>query len=96
MSDTPETDRIAIAACDDTGGLCRPEILWDALERLERQRNDARELARELRELASGLRIHLMNLVDHEPCKCCYDDQAETDWAEAKSLLDKAKELLCN
>lgn len=40
---TPETDRIARAACDDKGMLCRPQLLWDALERLERERDEARE-----------------------------------------------------
>ena len=40
---TPETDRIARAACDDKGMLCRPQLLWDALGRLERERDEARE-----------------------------------------------------
>jgi hypothetical protein len=37
MSDTPRTDSIARDACDDTGCLCRPELLWEGLKRLERE-----------------------------------------------------------
>lgn len=42
-TDTPETDALAKAACDDTGTLCRPEILWDAIERFERQRDELQQ-----------------------------------------------------
>jgi geranylgeranyl pyrophosphate synthase len=54
---------------------------------LKKERDEARELARELRG-------HLQNLVDHEACNCCHDDEADADWLSAKSALTKAKEVL--
>lgn len=40
---TPITDAVARAACDDTGCLCRPEILWDSHSDLERQLAEAKQ-----------------------------------------------------
>jgi len=34
-SSTPRTDAIGRAACDHTGGLCRPELLWEGLVKFE-------------------------------------------------------------
>jgi hypothetical protein len=51
------------------------------------ERDEARDLARELRG-------HLQNLVDHGVCNCCHDDEADEDWLSAKSALTKAKEVL--
>jgi hypothetical protein len=48
------------------------------------ERDEARELARELRG-------HLQNLVDHGVCNCCHDDEADDDWSSAKSALTKAQ-----
>lgn len=77
------------------------EMLWSAYDKgecgtayLKNKMADMETERDEVRELARKMRVHLMNLVDHEPCKCCYDDEAETDWVEAKSLLTKAKEVL--
>ena len=83
MSDrpTPETDYEQKIDNGDTVPL------FEFARRLERERDEARELARQMR-------VHLMNLVDYEPCGCCHNDDAETDWAEAKLLIAKAKEVL--
>jgi len=48
------------------------------------ERDEARELARELRR-------HLQNLVDHQVCNCCHDDEADDDWLSAGSALTKAQ-----
>lgn len=41
------TDTIARESCDDTGILCRPEVIWDGLKRMERR---VQRLERELAE----------------------------------------------
>jgi len=42
MSDTPETDAIERAATDDTGAVTRMEPIWEGLQKLERERDEAR------------------------------------------------------
>ena len=49
MSNTPRTDAIQKSACDDTGRLCRPELLWSGLEQFELELTAAREEIRVLR-----------------------------------------------
>ena len=80
---TPETDANESITCKE-GDPC---IAPDFARQLERERDEARELARELRG-------HLQNLVDHEVCNCCHDDEADADWLSAESALTKTKEVL--
>jgi len=39
---TPETDAIEQAATDDTGAVTRMEPIWEGLQKLERERDEAR------------------------------------------------------
>lgn len=41
---TPETRKAELASLDDTGCVTRMEIIWETMERLERERDEAREL----------------------------------------------------
>jgi hypothetical protein len=46
-ADTPITNAIELAATDDTGCVCRMELIWEGLEKLERENARLRaELAR--------------------------------------------------
>ena len=45
---TPETRKAELASVDDTGCVTRMEIIWETKERLERERDEAREKLRDL------------------------------------------------
>ena len=89
-----ELERQRDEARDQLTRICREGFGYQDTVSLEPCADYVLRKLKEERELARELRVHLMNLVDQEPCKCCYDDEAETDWVEAKSLLTKAKEVL--
>lgn len=40
---TPETRKAELASLDGTGCVTRMEIIWETMERLERERDEARE-----------------------------------------------------
>lgn len=86
---TPETDRIARAACDDKGMLCRPQLLWDALERLERDPAEAREQLR----AESNLAYERTRLYHDE-----WNKNAEliNELAVERALADRLGEALAN
>ena len=80
---TPETDRIARAACDDKGMLCRPQLLWDALERLERERDDAREELADWALIAEAVHSDRRN---ERHCVCATVYRKERDDALADAV----------
>lgn len=51
---TPETRKAEQASLDDTGCVTRMEIIWETMERLERERDEAREELEDWRNAAKG------------------------------------------
>lgn len=86
-TDTPETDALAKAwqDWDSSSNGEMPQTYRELSRELERQRNEARKLARELRDALFGLT---------EECLLLGFSQDWDTYTEAQAVLIKAKEAL--
>lgn len=93
MSDrpTPETDALA----DSRIGMWQYHLPADFARKMERQRDEARELARELRDALSVTLPHLEYIVFHnESLNGRESPMDRADLRVVQSALTKAKEVL--
>jgi hypothetical protein len=84
---TPEVDALAVVCYDEGGidgslGFCALPL--NDARKLERQRDEARELARDLRDALE------LKMVDHRP----YGSAQLARARKATQLIEKAKEVL--
>lgn len=91
MTDTPETDAAARRAMDDTGRITRMEPLWETMEKLERERDEAREQVREEQ------RLHIQTLNERDEARQ-WESQAivaRIQRDEFSKTLGEVREILC-